>query len=136
MKKILTIFIAGLISLSTFANDVLVSTVSLVGQTTAGALNTHFTNVQFSINWKNSWRTSTNESNYDGCWLFVKYRKQSTSVWLHATLNTTGQTAPVGSTVQPSLDGKGAWIYRAANGIGDVTYNAAQLRWNYGADGV
>ena len=136
MKKILTIFIAGLISLSTFANDVLVSTVSLVGQTTTGALNTHFTNVQFSINWKNSWRTSTNESNYDGCWLFVKYRKQSTSVWLHATLNTTGQTAPVGSTVQPSLDGKGAWIYRAANGIGDVTYNAAQLRWNYGADGV
>ena len=136
MKKILTIFIAGLISHSTFANDVLVSTVSLVGQTTTGALNTHFTNVQFSINWKNSWRTSTNESNYDGCWLFVKYRKQSTSVWLHATLNTTGQTAPVGSTVQPSLDGKGAWIYRTANGIGDVTYNAAQLRWNYGADGV
>ena len=136
MKKILTIFIAGLISLSTFANDVLVSTVSLVGQTTTGALNTHFTNVQFSINWKNSWRTSTNESNYDGCWLFVKYRKQSTSVWLHATLNTTGQTAPGGSTVQPSLDGKGAWIYRAANGTGDVIYNAAQLRWNYGADGV
>ena len=136
MKKILTIFIAGLISHSTFANDVLVSSVSLVGQTTAGALNTHFTNVQFSINWKNSWRTSTNESNYDGCWLFVKYRKQSTSVWLHATLNATGQTAPAGSTVQPSLDGKGAWIYRAANGTGDVIYNAAQLRWNYGADGV
>ena len=136
MKKILTIFIAGLISLSTFANDVLVSTVSLVGQTTTGALNTHFTNVQFSINWKNSWRTSTNESNYDGCWLFVKYRKQSTSVWLHATLNATGQTAPVGSTVQPSIDGKGAWIYRAANGTGDVVYNAAQLRWNYGSDGV
>ena len=136
MKKILTIFIAGLISHSTFANDVSVMTVSLVGQTTAGALNTHFTNVQFSINWKNSWRTSTNESNYDGCWLFVKYRKQSTSVWLHATLNATGQIAPAGSTVQPSLDGKGAWIYRTANGIGDVVYNAAQLRWNYGADGV
>ena len=68
--------------------------------------------------------------------MFVKYRKQSTSVWLHATLNATGQTAPLGSTVQPSIDGKGAWIYRAANGTGDVTYNAAQLRWNYGADGV
>ena len=67
MKKILTIFIVGLISLSTFANDVLVSTVSLVGQTTAGALNTHFTNVQFSINWKNSWYTNTNTRNDDGC---------------------------------------------------------------------
>lgn len=136
MKKILTIFIAGLISLSSFANDVLVSSISLIGQTTAGPLNTHYTNVQFSINWKNSWRTSTNESNYDGCWLFVKYRKQSTSVWLHATLNATGQTAPAGSTLKPTLDGKGAWIYRAADGIGDVTYNTAQLRWNYGADGV
>ncbi len=136
MKKIFTVFIAGLFSLSCFANDVLVGTVSLVGQTTTGALSTHYTNVQFNINWKNSWRTSTNESNYDGCWLFVKYRKQSTSVWLHATLNGTGQTAPAGSTLKPSLDGKGAWIYRTADGIGDVTYNAAQLRWNYGADGV
>ena len=136
MKKIFIPVIAALISLSSFANDVLVSSISLVGQTTAGALSTHYTNVQFSINWKNSWRTSTNESNYDGCWLFVKYRKQSTSVWLHATLNATGQTAPGGSTLKPSLDGKGAWIYRAADGIGDVTYNAAQLRWNYGADGV
>ena len=136
MKKIFTFLFAAFTSYCSYANDVLVNTVSLVGQTTTGAQNTHFTNVQFSINWKNSWRTSTNESNYDGCWLFVKYRKQSTSVWLHATLNGTGQTAPAGSTLQPSLDGKGAWIYRAANGIGDVTYNAAQLRWNYGADGV
>ncbi len=136
MKKIFTIFIAVLVSMTSFANDVLVSSISLVGQTTAGPLNTHFTNVQFSVNWKNSWRTSTNESNYDGCWLFVKYRKQSTSVWLHATLNATGQTAPTGSTLKPSLDGKGAWIYRATDGIGDVTFNTAQLRWNYGADGV
>ncbi len=137
MKK--TLLLTTLLSVFTFsmyANDVLVSSISLVGQNTSGPLNTHFTNVQFSINWKNSWRTSTNESNYDGCWLFVKYRKQSTSVWLHATLNTTGQTATAGSTLKPTLDGKGAWIYRAADGIGDVTYNTAQLRWNYGADGV
>ena len=92
--------------------------------------------MQFDINWKNSWRTSTNESNYDGCWIFIKYRKQSTSVWLHATLNITGQTAPTGSVLQPAADGKGAWIYRSANGIGDVSYAAGQLRWNYGADGV
>ena len=136
MKKISTLFIAIIICASALANDVLVSAVSLVGQTTAGALNTHYTNVQFSINWKNSWRTSTNESNFDGCWLFVKYRKQSTSVWLHATINATGQTAPAGSTLKPSLDAKGAWIYRAVDGVGDVIYNTAQLRWNYGADGV
>jgi hypothetical protein len=137
MKKILISLSATLLlCISAFANDVLVAAVSLTGQTTAGPLNTHYTNVQFDINWKNSWRTSTNESNYDGCWIFVKYRKQSTSVWLHATLNLTGQTAPGGSTLQPALDGKGAWIYRNANGTGNVSYAAAQLRWNYGADGV
>jgi Sulfatase-modifying factor enzyme 1 len=137
MKKNLISFTAALLlCISAFANDVLVATVSLTGQTTGGPLNTHYVNVQFDVSWKNSWRTSTNESNYDGCWIFVKYRKQSTSVWLHATLNLTGQTAPAGSTLQPSADGKGAWIYRTANGIGDVSYTAAQLRWNYGADGV
>ena len=137
MKKILISFTAALLlCMSAFANDVQVNAVSLTGQTTGGPLNTHYVGVQFDINWKNSWRTSTNESNYDGCWIFVKYRKQSTSVWLHATLNITGQTAPAGSTLQPSTDGKGAWIYRTANGIGDVAYAAAQLRWNYGADGV
>ncbi len=136
MKKILISFTAALLFMSSFANDVQVNAVSLTGQTTGGPLNTHYVGVQFDINWKNSWRTSTNESNYDGCWIFVKYRKQSTSVWLHATLNITGQTAPVGSTLQPTTDGKGAWIYRTANGIGDVAYAAAQLRWNYGADGV
>lgn len=137
MKKIaFTLSATLMFCISIFANDVLVNAVSLTGQTTAGALNTHYTKVQFSINWKNSWRTSTNENNYDGCWIFVKYRKQSTSVWLHATLNLTGQTAPATSTLQPAADGKGAWIYRTANGIGDVNYAAAQLRWNYGADGV
>ncbi|RYG50925.1 MAG: hypothetical protein EOO01_09590, partial [Chitinophagaceae bacterium] len=137
MKKIFLVLCSAFLTAgNTFANDVLVTNVSLINQTTAGPLNTHYTSVQFNINWKNSWRTSTNESNYDGCWIFVKYRKQSTSVWLHATLNTTGQTAPAGSILQPSADGKGAFIYRSANGIGDVNYTNAALRWNYGADGV
>ena len=75
MKRI-TLLFTGLFCLVFFskANDVLVTNVSLINQTTAGAPATHFNNVQFSINWKNSWRTSTNESNYDGCWIFVKYK--------------------------------------------------------------
>ncbi|MEO7445135.1 MAG: hypothetical protein ABIT96_06830 [Ferruginibacter sp.] len=135
-KAFLLLGIFALALSPVFANDVLVANVSLTGQSTGGAQTTHYTQVQFDINWKNSWRTSTNESNWDGCWLFVKYRKQSTSVWLHATLNIAGQATPAGSTLQPSADGKGAWIYRSANGIGDVNYTLAQLRWNYGADGV
>lgn len=137
MKKFTLLFIvcccfAGWLK----ANDVVVTGVSLTNQTTAGPQNTHYNNVQFSISWKNSWRTSTNESNYDGCWVFVKYRKQSTSVWLHATINATGQVTPAGSVIQPSTDGKGVFIYRGANGTGDVAYNNAAIRWNYGADGV
>lgn len=137
MKKVILLFTA-IFCMAGFlkANDVVVSDVSLINQTTAGALSTHFNNVQFSISWKNSWRTSTNESNYDGCWIFVKYRKQSTSVWLHATLNVTGQTEPAGSVLQISSDGKGVFIYRSADGTGDVNYTNAAIRWNYGADGV
>ena len=135
-KNLISLAGAFLLCMATFANDVSINAVTLQGQNTGGPLNTHYSNVQFDITWKNSWRTSTNENNYDGCWIFIKYRKQSTSVWLHATLNATGQTAPGGSTLQPSADGKGAWIYRTGNGIGDVAYNSAILRWNYGADGV
>ncbi len=137
MKKVI-LFFAGIFCMTGIikANDVVVSNVSLINQTTAGPLATHYNNVQFSVSWKNSWRTSTNESNYDGCWIFVKYRKQSTSVWLHATINATGQTAPAGSTIQPVADGKGAFIYRSSNGTGDVNYTNAAIRWNYGADGV
>jgi len=137
MKKMI-LCLASILCLAQLsnANDVLVSSVSLINPSTAGPLSTHFSNVQFSINWKNSWRTSTNESNYDGCWIFVKYRKQSTSVWLQATINATGQAAPVGSTVQPATDGKGVFMYRSADGIGDVNFTNAAIRWNYGADGV
>lgn len=137
MKKMI-LCLASILCLANLskANDVLVTSVSLINPSTAGPLSTHFSNVQFSINWKNSWRTSTNESNYDGCWIFVKYRKQSTSVWLHATINATGQAAPSGSTIQPTADGKGVFMYRSADGIGDVNFTNAAIRWNYGADGV
>ncbi len=137
MKKIRLFLLAMLAASSAlYANDVVVTNVSLINQTTAGPLSTHFNNVQFSINWKNSWRTSTNEANYDGCWVFVKYRKQNTSVWMHATINSTGQTAATGSVVQPSSDGKGAFVYRSADGTGTVNFENIALRWNYGADGV
>lgn len=137
MKKIFlfTIFITAVL-FNLYANNVVVSAVSLGPQVTGGPIATHYTTVNYDITWQNSWRTSTNESNYDGCWIFVKYRKQSTSVWLHATLNTTGQITPSGSTIKVSADGKGVWMYRNANGIGTVNWAAAGLRWNYGADGV
>lgn len=118
------------------ANNVVVTNVNLGPQVKTGPLATHYTHVNYDISWENSWRTSTNESNYDGCWIFVKYRKQSTSAWQHATIDIAGQVMPSGSTIKTSADGKGVWMYRNSDGIGNVSWSAAGLKWNYGADGV
>ena len=65
------------------ANNVTTANVSLGSQNTA----LHYSMVKFDIAWENSWRTITNESNYDGCWVFVKFRKKNTYAWQHATVN-------------------------------------------------
>lgn len=114
------------------ANNVQVSNISLNGQNSAS----HFSLVNYNITWDNGWRTATNESNYDGAWIFVKYRKANTSEWRHATLNLTGNTEPSGATIKVSADGKGAWMYRNANGQGTVNWTGAKIQWNYGVDGV
>ncbi len=127
---LLTLFIVSISS----ANNLAVSSVTTTGQdVTAGTDNAaNFVLVQFDISWENSFRDATN---WDAAWVFVKY-KNSNGVWAHATLNTTGYTAPTGSTVSPASDQKGAFIYRDATGTGTFSLSSAQLRWNYGTDGV
>jgi Sulfatase-modifying factor enzyme 1 len=133
IKKFTTI---ALLLLSVFAtsqaNNVQTANVLLTNQNTSA----HFSLVNFDISWENSWRTSSNEANYDGCWVFVKFRKHGTSSWQHATMNTTGHTIPTGSAISTPTDGKGVFIYRDANGIGNVSFTGAQLQWNYGVDGL
>ncbi len=122
------------------ANNIQTANISISGQNTAA----HYSNIGYDISWDNSWRTSTNESNYDGCWLFIKFRKKNTSQWLHCSINyaspgtaaACGHTEAAGSTIKTSSDGKGIWQYRNADGIGNVSFTGNQLRWNYGADGV
>ncbi len=141
MKKQLT-FLAILVCMAvmSFANNVSVSSVSLSGQNPAS----HYTLINYDITWENSWRTNTNENNYDGCWIFAKFRKINSNNWQHATINyaapgnaaACGHTQPGGSTIQTAADGKGIWMYRSANGQGTVSWSGAKLRWNYGVDGV
>jgi formylglycine-generating enzyme required for sulfatase activity len=38
--------------------------------------------------------------------------------------------------LQTSSDTRGVWIHRDADGIGNISFIANSLRWNYGADGV
>ncbi|HQE12233.1 MAG TPA: SUMF1/EgtB/PvdO family nonheme iron enzyme [Flavipsychrobacter sp.] len=140
MKKLVFLVVAILAGQLVYANNITVSNVIINGQNTGS----HFSLVNFDIAWENSWRTSTNESNYDGAWVFVKFRKKNAFVWQHATINygtngtaaSAGHTQPTGSTVQTPADGKGVWIYRDANGSGYFNLSNVKLRWNYGVDGV
>ncbi len=123
MKKIFLLF-AAIFSLwnSTNANNVQVSSPSISGQNTSS----HYSMVNFDVSWENSWRTSSNESNYDAVWLIVKFRKANSGLWQHATLNyaspgtaaACGHTQPSGSVLSTSSDGKGAFLYRSADGTG------------------
>jgi hypothetical protein len=75
--------------------------------------------------------------------VFVKFRKNTSSLWQHATINyvsgsaaADGHTQPAGATITTPSDGKGVFLYRNADGSGNVNYTGAKLRWNYGADGL
>ncbi|NLL29183.1 MAG: SUMF1/EgtB/PvdO family nonheme iron enzyme [Bacteroidales bacterium] len=103
-----------------------------------------YTHLKFDIKWYNSWRTSSPPYNWDACWVFAKYRKKAQYTWHHATLNYVdgtgsgdGHTAPTGSTINTTPDGKGIMIYSSSN-ISSQTadYAGVKLRWNYGADGL
>ena len=47
-----------------------------------------------------------------------------------------GFVAGTGSAITVPTDGKGAFINRSADGIGNVSFTGNQLIWNYGADGI
>lgn len=127
------------------ANNVSVSNVFLTGQNTTD----DYTLVEFDLSQENSWRISTGASNWDAVWVFVKY-KTSGGDWQHCYLNNSGNSTGSGTaaTVQVGLldEGSsfhittnpalGAFIYRSGVGSGAFSITDAQLRWNYGANGV
>lgn len=130
--RIIFLFIFNLVTFSLFANNIEISNVQLTGQNTAD----HYSLIQFDVKWANSWRTSNNESNWDGAWIFAKWRKGNTSEWRHCTLSQNNTTAATGSVLTVTNDLVGAFIHRNADGIGDVNFTGNRIRWDYGADGV
>ncbi|MDP2363198.1 MAG: SUMF1/EgtB/PvdO family nonheme iron enzyme, partial [Ignavibacteria bacterium] len=62
--------------------------------------------------------------------------KVSSGEWKHATLsvNAGEHTIPSGSAISPSLDGKGVFIFRSADGTGENNFDGISLRWNYPTD--
>jgi formylglycine-generating enzyme required for sulfatase activity len=133
MKKIYLPLVAMLMATSTLlANNIQLANTGLSDQNTGN----HTSKIGFDVSWENSWRTSSNEKNWDAAWIFVKFRKKGASSWLHATLQTSGHTAATGSNVTVPSDGKGAFIYRSADGVGAVNFTGNKLVWSYGSDGV
>ena len=141
-------FITALIFLSTFfclspafANNLAITNVSLADQDTTG--NTY--DIEFDTAWDNSWRIAAAPAaaaNWDAAWVFAKFRKWSSGAWgnwTHCTLLNSGSVTPAGSTITLDSTGgvyKGAFIYRDATGTGSNSFANAQLRWDYGTDGV
>jgi hypothetical protein len=124
------IFLLSACCTGLFANNIEVANVSLTGQD-AGAGTTQ---IRFDLSWENSWRISVGPGNYDAAWVFAKYRVNGSN-WQHCTIASSGQVASDGATVNPT-DNVGAFIYRSADGSGDVSYDDLELRWDYEADGV
>lgn len=82
MKRLATLgSVIFFITLGAFANDVQVSGITLTGDNPNGQ--PAFTNVQFNLSWKNSWRDAgapAPTANWDAVWLFVKFTNAQANV--------------------------------------------------------
>jgi formylglycine-generating enzyme required for sulfatase activity len=136
MKKTCLLYVLLLMGVSPLlANFINVQNTTLSGQnSTNGTIQ-----VQFDLSWQNSWRDSIN---YDGAWLFIKYRI-GTGVWLHAHLNDQGFVTGTGTShaikVAPMTSTNvrtGAMIYRNTGGFGNFNATGIELQWLYGSQSV
>ena len=148
MKKQIALLFALSVAITLNANNINVTNIKVTGQnTTAGVDNAaNYSLVQFDLSWDNSWRTSSAPNNWDAAWVFVKYRVGA-GAWQHARLNDNGHSG-TGATITAGLVdpgsafnastnlGIGIFIHRSADGTGTFSITGAQLRWNYGANGV
>lgn len=86
--------------------------------------------VQFDLSWDNSWRTNIGPANYDGVWVFFKY-KDATGLWRHMTMTGNNNVIPIGFDVYQTNDFLkiGAMLYREPTnmGTGSVTLSGVKL---------
>ncbi len=87
----------------------------------------------FTVSWDNSWNTSSAPNNWDGVYLFIKYRDcASTGEWQHADLSTTLADHFAGSPLEIDnyllSDGKGVIVKRSTVGVGNISSVTVRLR--------
>ncbi|UOE39763.1 formylglycine-generating enzyme family protein [Chryseobacterium suipulveris] len=88
--------------------------------------------VTFNIKWDNSWRTNIAPANHDAVWVFIKYQDCTDKLWKHANLSVTSADHSAASPlkVDAVTDGKGAFVYRSANGGGNIGNTSVTLKLN------
>lgn len=132
----LTFFTAtfALANLAGRANNITVSAGSLTGNTGSSV------QIRFDVSWENSWRI--NPDRWDAAWIFAKYRTTD-GMWRNVWLNGSGHVAPAGSTITVGCSrtfsafdpitnpGLGAFLYRSADGSGNLTASSVELQWLY-----
>ncbi|CAN5344455.1 hypothetical protein BH09BAC3_BH09BAC3_08040 [soil metagenome] len=139
-KRLLLLIVILVAAFNANSNNIAVTNVSLVNQSVAGPLASHFTFVKFDLSWDNSFRIAAGPANWDAAWVFVKFQVTggagctASTAWNPATINTTGHSGP--ASIDGVSDTRGVFIYRSANGTGTNTFTNFQLRWNYPTDGL
>lgn len=85
--------------------------------------------VQFDLSWDNSWRTNVGPANYDGVWVFFKY-KTATGNWTHMNLTGNNNVIPSGFDVfqNSGVNKTGAMIYRDASNAGGGSVSATGVK--------
>jgi len=120
-KIAILFFLAFVISSNSIkANNLTISTPTVV----AG-------NLQFTIQWDNSWNTAVGPTNYDAVWVFVKRQVcGGTQTWDHSLLSTvSGNHSVTGGVLQVDAvtDGVGVFIRRSAAGNGNIASSLVTL---------
>ena len=89
MKKFLLSFFLLVNCFVSRANNVVISNVSIINNG-PGAIQ-----VKFDLSWDNSWRTNVGPANYDGAWVFFKY-KTANGAWTHLNMSANNIVIPAG----------------------------------------
>lgn len=123
MKKTFYLLLILLFSTGiSFANNVQITNMTIVNGGPG------LIQVKFDLSWENSWRINVGPNNYDGVWVFFKY-KQPNGSWTHLNLTGNNNIIPFGFDVfQNSGTNKtGAMLYRESNNMGTGNVSLTNL---------
>jgi hypothetical protein len=123
MKKFIYALLMVLMTKVCVANNVQITNVAIVNN---GVGNIQ---VQFDASWDNSWRVNTGQNNYDGAWVFFKY-KTTTGNWTHMTMTGNNNVIPAGFDAYQTNDflKTGAMLYREPTNLGTGTVSLLNVK--------